>query len=130
MDPLYTSPVLAARREVSSLALCSEDGDVASVCAKGRRVELQARLFHGGVSRQWRVCILGARPRPLDPQRLLHLIQDGGCLPWLFSKPASDGALVDLWLAAFGFWRWTTAMESGGFGLQGFQGLACNFFVF
>ena len=57
MDPLYTSPVLAARREVSSLALCSEDGDVASVCAKGRRVELQARLFHGGVSRQWRVCI-------------------------------------------------------------------------
>ena len=42
MDPLYTSPVLAARREVSSLALCSEDGEA-----------LQAPLFHGGVSRQW-----------------------------------------------------------------------------
>ncbi|CAD6203420.1 unnamed protein product [Miscanthus lutarioriparius] len=58
---------------------------------------------------------LGARPRPMDPQRLLHLVQDGGCLLRLFSKPAGDGALVDLWLAAFGFRR--------GFGLQGFQGM-------
>jgi hypothetical protein len=51
VDPLYRSPVLAARREVSSLALCSEDGEATSVCAEGRRVELQARLFHGGASR-------------------------------------------------------------------------------
>jgi hypothetical protein len=55
VDPLYRSPVLAARREVSSLALCSEDGEATSVCVEGRRVELQARLFHGGASRQWRV---------------------------------------------------------------------------
>ena len=44
--------VLAARREVSSLVLCYEHGEAASVCAEGRRVELQAWLFHGGVSRQ------------------------------------------------------------------------------
>ena len=49
---------------------------------------------------------LGARPRPMDPQRLLHLVQDGGCLLRLFLKPVGDGALVDLWLAAFGFRRW------------------------
>ena len=73
---------------------------------------------------------LGARPRPTDPQRLLHLVQDGGCLLWLFSKPASDGALVDLWLVVFGFQQWLAVMESGGFGLQGFQELACNFFIF
>ena len=42
-----------------------------------------------------------------------------GCLLRLFSKPASEGALVDLWLAALGFQRWPAAMESGGFGLQG-----------
>ncbi|PUZ76349.1 hypothetical protein GQ55_1G283100 [Panicum hallii var. hallii] len=33
-------------------------------------------------------------------------------------------------LAAIGFRRWPAATESGGFGLQGFQGLDCNFFVF
>ncbi|CAD6230079.1 unnamed protein product [Miscanthus lutarioriparius] len=36
---------------------------------------------------------LGARPRPMDPQRLFHLVQDGGCLLQLFSKPAGD----ELW---------------------------------
>jgi hypothetical protein len=42
---------------------------------------------------------LRMRPRPMDLQRLLHLVQDGECLLRLFSKPAGNGALV----AAVGF---------------------------
>lgn len=70
---LYRSPMPTAHREVSSLALCSEDGEAASGCAEGRRVQLQARLFHSGISRHWRVCIQG------------H--QGLGCVPgrWIFS---------------------------------------------
>ena len=38
----------------------------------------------------------GVSPRPMDLQRLLHPVQEEGCLLQLFSKPDGDGAPVDM----------------------------------
>jgi len=70
-------------REVSSLAFCSADGEAASGCTEGKRVELpdcSTAVIVGDGESASRVTGLGVRPRPMDLQRLLHLVRDGGCL--------------------------------------------------
>jgi hypothetical protein len=105
VDPLYRSPVLAARREVSSLALCSKDGEAASVCADGRRVELQTRLFHGGVSRQWQVCIQGHWGLGRVPGRwFLSVCFISSKMVGVYCGSSQSLLAMELWLT-YGWWR-------------------------
>jgi hypothetical protein len=69
MDPLYRSRMSVARHEVSLLAFCFVDGEVALGSAEGWRVEQQARLFRGGVRRRRRVCIQGRQSLGRVPGR-------------------------------------------------------------
>jgi hypothetical protein len=84
--------------------LCSEDGEATSGCAEGRRVELQARLFYGGVCRRWRVCIQGHRGLRCVPGRWIF----SAC--FISSKMASvycgssqSLLAMKLWSTAVGF---------------------------
>jgi hypothetical protein len=97
--------VLAARREVSSLALCSKDGEAASVCADGRRVELQTRLFHGGVSRQWQVCIQGHWGLGRVPGRwFLSVCFISSKMAGVYCGSTQSLLAMELWLT-YGWWR-------------------------
>ncbi|PAN06798.1 hypothetical protein PAHAL_1G289000 [Panicum hallii] len=69
--------MLAARREVSSMAFCSADGEAASGCTEGRRVELLAMELWSTCG--WRRLASGDGRR----QRNLEDLACGGSKYWI-----------------------------------------------
>ena len=105
-ESLYRSLVPAVRHEVSLFGFCWWRGSFGLWVWQGSGAAgsvVTRRCQSASASRHPGSPGLGARPRPMDLQRLLHLAHGGGCLPWLFSKLAGDGAL-----ATCGGWRSTS----------------------
>jgi hypothetical protein len=62
---------------------------------------------------------LGARPRSMVFQRLLHLVLGYECLLWLFQMPCGHWASSDLWfVVASAFRRWPAATKTKGVDLH------------
>lgn len=95
VKPLFRSRLLVARRLVSSLASVVEDGATAQGPMVLGRVDLRSvvpwRLVPSPASLDPGALVLGACPRPMPSQRLLHLALRCECLLRLFQSLAAMG---------------------------------------